>query len=81
MNKLIFQVGLLAFFVSIVVLSSNNVPLVETVSRSFVVFIIVAAGAVGILLMKSWAMVNGRRNAEKEPTNEGLKSANSKSTK
>jgi len=89
MNKLIFQIGLLAFFVSIVLFGSNGANLVDMVSRSFIVFIIFTVGAVCLLIVGSWVMVNGRRNAsvlqqrrdQKETSNPKSKSVNSGSTK
>jgi len=89
MNKLIFQIGLLAFFVSIVLFGSNGANLVDMVSRSFIVFIIFTVGAICLLIVGSWVMVNGRRNAsvlqqrrdQKETSNPKSKSVNSGSTK
>jgi len=41
MNKLIFQVGLLAFFISLAVFSLQSIPLFEAIVRSFIVFVAV----------------------------------------
>ena len=41
MNKIIFQLGALAFFVSLVAFSTEKYPLIDTVARAFIVFIIV----------------------------------------
>lgn len=39
MNKIIFQLGLLAFFVSIVFFASQNHPMLDTIARSFIIFV------------------------------------------
>ncbi len=49
MSKIIFQVGLLVFLVSIVFFGIQGFDLLETVSRSFLMFIAVMVTA-GILL-------------------------------
>ena len=41
MSKIIFQLGALAFFVSLVAFSTEKYPLLDTVARAFIVFIIV----------------------------------------
>ena len=41
MNKIIFQLGALAFFVSLVAFSTERYPILDTVARAFIVFIIV----------------------------------------
>ena len=52
MNKLIFQIGALAFFVSSVVFSLQRFSVMETVSRSFIVFV----GAVLLVALAVGAM-------------------------
>jgi hypothetical protein len=49
MNKVIFQIGLLAFFVSTVVFGTEGHPLLGILSRAFVVFIGVILSLGGIL--------------------------------
>lgn len=39
MNKIIFQLGLLAFFVSIIFFASQNHAILDTIARSFIVFV------------------------------------------
>lgn len=39
MNKIIFQIGLLAFFVCIVIFTSQTGSVLDAISRSFLVFI------------------------------------------
>lgn len=49
MNKIIFQIGMLAFCVSTVLFSSQGSDLMETVARSFVVFVVTVC-ALAVLL-------------------------------
>ncbi|HCV43052.1 MAG TPA: hypothetical protein DGH68_06175 [Bacteroidetes bacterium] len=51
-NKIIFQIGVLAFCVTAVFFGVQNLPLIETVSRSFIVF-------VGVVLTVAFALVAG----------------------
>jgi hypothetical protein len=51
-NKIIFQIGVLAFCVTAVFLGIQNLSLMETVSRSFIVF-------VGVILTVALALVAG----------------------
>lgn len=39
MNKIIFQLGLLAFFVCIVFYASQNHSIIDTIARSFIIFV------------------------------------------
>ena len=40
MSKLIFQIGLLAFCVSIIAYIANGTPLLHAVLRSFIIFVV-----------------------------------------
>ena len=51
-NKIIFQIGVLPFCVMAVFLGIQNVSLMETVSRSFIVF-------VGVVLTVALALITG----------------------
>ena len=53
MTKVMFQVGLLAFFVSAVVFGTQGFALMDMVARSFIVFIAVIAGQVLVLVVAS----------------------------
>lgn len=56
MNKIIFQVGLLIFFVCIVLFTNQSVSLLDAVARAFLVFIgvvFVATLALGASLLFS----------------------------
>ena len=64
-NKIIFQIGVLAFCVSAVFLGIQNLSLMETVSRSFIVF-------VGVILTVALVLFAGsmfvtRDAAESDP--------------
>jgi hypothetical protein len=64
-NKIIFQIGILAFCVTAVILGLQNVSLMETISRSFVVFVGVVL-TVALALTASSLFVN-KRVASPEP--------------
>jgi len=49
MNKAIFKIGLLSFFVSLVIFSTEGFTLLGIVSRAFVVFVSVVLCLGGIL--------------------------------
>ena len=51
-NKIIFQIGVLAFCVTAVFLGAQNVSLMDTISRSFIVF-------VGVILTMALALMAG----------------------
>ena len=59
-NKIIFQIGILAFCVTAVILGLQNVSLMETISRSFVVF-------VGVVLTVALALTAGSLFVNKQP--------------
>ncbi len=66
MTKIMLQVGTLAFFVAAVFLGSQGLPLMDIVTRSFIVFIAVVAGQ-AVLLMAMSAMKN-KKYAGQEPS-------------
>ena len=51
-NKIIFQIGVLAFCVTAVFLGIQNISLMDTISRSFIVF-------VGVILTMALALMAG----------------------
>ncbi len=65
MNKIILQIGALAFFVSLVAFSTERFPLLDTVARAFIVFIIVTL-ALSVLLALMMLMVSKGAKAQKE---------------
>jgi len=79
MNTVIFQIGLLAFCVSVVILGVQQLPVLETVSRSFMVFVgIVVICAIlytmnVILFVKSRISKNVNSASPTQNTNAGKK--------
>ncbi len=65
MNKIIFQIGALAFFVSLVAFSTERYSLLDTVARAFIVFISVIV-ALMMLLVLSVYVVSRDHQPEKE---------------
>ena len=59
-NKIIFQIGILAFCVTAVVLGIQNLSLMETISRSFIVF-------VGVVLTVALALTASSMFTTKSP--------------
>ena len=57
MNKIIFQIGLLAFFASSVFFVSQGMELIAVISRGFLVFVGVVLLAAGGLLVSSLFLV------------------------
>jgi hypothetical protein len=53
MNKVIFQIGLLAFCVSFVMFSAQGEDMMQTAQRSFVVFAVVISGIAVLLFAAS----------------------------
>jgi hypothetical protein len=64
MTKIMLQIGTLAFFVSAVVFGSRGFVLMDTLTRSFIVFVAVVAGQTLLLIVMS-AMKN-RTNAQRD---------------
>jgi hypothetical protein len=65
MNKIIFQIGALAFFVSVVAFSTQKYPMLDAVARAFIIFIIVTV-ALSVLLALSVAIVTRERQPREE---------------
>ncbi|MBK7258337.1 MAG: hypothetical protein IPI01_11160 [Ignavibacteriae bacterium] len=53
MTKVMFQIGLLAFFVSAVIFGTQGAPVMDAIARAFIVFIAVVAGQVVVLVVAS----------------------------
>lgn len=51
MNRVIFQLGLLAFFIATVAFGLQHDSLLDTVSRAFIVFITVVVAAAGVVAL------------------------------
>jgi hypothetical protein len=71
LNKLIFQLGLLAFFVAAVVFGLEHNPVMEILSRAFIVFIAVVVTSSGILAL---GIVLASRNKTTGPDQRGTTS-------
>jgi len=53
MNKVIFQLGLLAFCVASVLFGIQDMSLLEVVARAFLVFVIVVCAIAAVLMIAS----------------------------
>jgi len=53
MNKIIFQVGLLAFCVSAVVYSIQDMSFLDVIARSFIIFMVTIGALIGIVFVTS----------------------------
>ena len=70
-NKIIFQIGVLAFCVTAVFLGIQNLSLMETISRSFIVF--VGAILTVALLLIAGSMFAARDGGQRGASAEGDK--------
>ena len=57
MNKIIYQIGLLSFFVTSVVFGLQGFSLFDTISRAFIVFIGVVLTGTLLLTALSWLSI------------------------
>ncbi|MCX7984354.1 MAG: hypothetical protein N3A63_05580 [Bacteroidetes bacterium] len=64
MNKLIFQIGILAFFISIVIFGVQQFSLFDTLARAFIVFITVVL--FGILLVVFVTYIHEKNETTKQ---------------
>lgn len=62
MNKIIFQIGALAFCVSIVAFGAQQMALIQTLSRSFIVFVGVVVTCVILYTIVVATMEKSRKN-------------------
>jgi SNF family Na+-dependent transporter len=53
MNKIIFQIGLLAFCVSAVVYATQGMSFLDVVARSFIIFMVTIGVLIGIVIIVS----------------------------
>ncbi|MEI7907531.1 MAG: hypothetical protein WCI84_09285 [Bacteroidota bacterium] len=53
MNKIIFQVGLLAFCVSAVVYAIQEMSFLDVLARSFIIFLVTIGALIGIVFVTS----------------------------
>jgi hypothetical protein len=66
MTKVMFQVGLLGFFVATVFFGTQGMPLMDMVLRSFIVFMAVVLGQTAIFVM-----VASMKTSKKVPAGKG----------
>jgi Na+/pantothenate symporter len=64
MNKIIFQIGLLVFCVSVVVFTTLGNDVVDVIARSFIVFIASIVAMVGVVVATSLLSVKEKVNPE-----------------
>mgnify|MGYP001175411043 FL=1 len=72
MNKIILQIGALAFCVSVVAFSTQKYPMLDTVARAFIVFIIVTV-ALSVLLALSVTIARRERQPREEELRPSIK--------
>ncbi|MFA6978847.1 MAG: hypothetical protein WC209_05935 [Ignavibacteriaceae bacterium] len=68
MNKIVLQIGLLIFSISIIYYSSRNIPLEDILLRSIIIFLAftLLTGLIVLMFMKSINKVSFEKN---KPTN------------
>ncbi|MDP3148065.1 MAG: hypothetical protein Q8N83_02940 [Ignavibacteria bacterium] len=66
MNKIVLQIGLLIFSVSIIYYSSRNIPLEDILLRSIIIFFAftLLTGLIVLMFMKSINKVSFEKNKE-----------------
>lgn len=76
MNKIIFQIGLLLFFVSIVLFSMSGGEILDVVMRAFIVFI----GATGVMGLVGFVTLifTTQSKSQREPHTSGAHVSESK---
>jgi hypothetical protein len=70
MNKLVFQIGLLVFCVSVVYFGTQGLDAIQMVSRSFMVFMVVVSGLVVLAMVVSSSIRAAKHEAHKEDPGE-----------
>lgn len=59
MNKLVFQIGILAFFISAVIFGVQEFSLFDTLARAFLVFITVVIFGIMVMILVSYLHEKG----------------------
>ncbi len=72
MNKIIFQIGLLAFCISTVAFSVFGSPLLEVIAKSFMVFIAAIIGMLAVLFASAIFSDKGKELEEAEKTGKAM---------
>ncbi len=70
MNKIIFQIGILAFFVSAVIFGVQEFSLFDTIVRAFVVFMAVELIGTAVVLVMAYLQSKHSQDEDK-PTKDG----------
>jgi hypothetical protein len=65
MNKLVFQIGLLVFCVSVVYFGTQGLDAIQMVSRSFMVFMVVVSGLVVLAMVVSSSIRAAKHESHK----------------
>ncbi len=60
MNKILFRLGLLAFCISVVIFGFQNLSLMDTITRAFIVF--VSTILIGVLGLLAVSALGGKDN-------------------
>ncbi len=68
MNKIIFQVGLLAFCVSAVVYAIQEMSFLDVLARSFIIFMVTIGALIGIVFVTT-TFTTREKNLEDVTTN------------
>lgn len=69
MNKIVINIGLLVFFISIIIFSQHGIELEDILLRSFVIFIVVTL-LLGILVLAFIKAINKASIAKAKSYNE-----------
>ncbi|MDH3251620.1 MAG: hypothetical protein OEM41_02445 [Ignavibacteria bacterium] len=64
MNKIIFQIGVLAFCVSIVAFGAQQMALIQMLSRSFIVFVGVVVMCAILYTINAAVLERAKRNSD-----------------
>jgi hypothetical protein len=68
MNKIVLNIGLLAFFISLIIFSQQNIPLEDVFLRAFAIFVIVTlmTGILVIVFFKAVAKAMYEKAMQKQ---------------
>lgn len=75
MNKLLFQIGALAFFISAVVFSVQQFSFFDTIARAFIVFMAIELLGTALLVVVSYLQAKQKPATETEQTETQSRSA------
>ncbi len=68
MHKIVLNIGLLAFFISLIIFSQQNIPLMDVFFRAFAIFVIVTfmTGVLVIVFLKAVAKAMYEKAIQKQ---------------